>query len=596
MSSDTNLEQMKSLSPKRNTTSATTPSELASEQLNHFYIDQQTEFGQTLLRVVERMYESQGDVAHLWKLTLDSMNSLDQNDRIQRFNAKKFLSFQLAKILDTLQNPFRKSYQSLGYLGETMAAKGPYPVFDNVTALFSATPVITRTATYIYACAEWIEDAFRGKELMLEIYSRLLNPTSVCLANHIVDLEAGQYAPEYMAWNFNSGMAAIDSALAHLLGRDDVLITSRNIYGGAHQLIHDWYAKQGNLEIEVETFNGYTAAEFEPFLKMVQEKHADRLNRGRKIYVYLESPSNPQGYVLDVAGISKISHAHDLKVILDATVGTPFLYRPLDREDVNERPDFVIHSYTKDLSGCGAVIAGCVIGRNSDMFIPKGESVGDQSWDQTMFWNVYYIKGAFLNADAAFEVMQGMKTLTVRMLRKCINTRILADFLNSHADIQVNCNGVSSNVNSKLREQNLYLGLPAPLFTFDMGNIEREAFQKFFDSLSPTFGHMISLGQSNTIVSCPALTTHSELDEAALMDSGLTPTTVRCAVGDEDPIDLIRHFVHAARGTIDTVRPGYSDGFMSELETRSMIRGHYVDSHAAHVDAQLKQSDKEAWF
>lgn len=596
MSLDSKTQQMKTLSPRRNTSSANSARELAAEQLNHFHVDPDTEYGQTLLRVVERMYESQSDITHLWSLTLDSMNSLDQNDRIQRFNAKKFLSFQLAKILDTLQHPFRKSYQSLGYKGETVSAKGPYPVFDNVTALFSATPVITRTATYIYACAEWIEDAFHGKELMLEIYSRLLNPTSVCLANHIVDLEAGKYAAEYMAWNFNSGMAAIDSALAHLLGRDDILITSRNIYGGAHQLIHDWYAKQGNLEIAVETFNGYTAQEFEPFLKNVQDKYADRIEAGRNIYVYLESPSNPQGYVLDVAGISKISHSHDLKVILDATVGTPFLYRPLDREDINERPDFVIHSYTKDLSGCGAVIAGCVIGRNHDMFIPKGQSVGEQSWDQTMFWNVYYIKGAFLNADAAFEVMQGMKTLTVRMLRKCINTRILADFLNSHPEIQVNCNGVQDNPNSHLREDNLYLGLPAPLFTFDMGDIDAEAFQRFFDSLSPTFGHMISLGQSNTIVSCPALTTHSELDEVALLDSGLTPTTVRCAVGDEDPIDLIRHFVHAARGTIDKAKPDYSNGFMSESDTRRLIRDHYVQSHAAHVDAQLQRSGNAAWF
>ena len=590
------ISQMKKLSPKRNTSVATTADELTLEQLEHFSIDPLSEYGETLTRIVKRMYECQSDVEQLWKLTLDSIESLDQPDKIQRFNAKKFLSFQLAKILDTLQHPFRKNYQSLGYNSETCAAKGPYPVFDNVTALFSATPVIARTATYIYACAEWIEDAFRGKELMLEIYSRLLNPTSVCLANHIVDLEAGPYAADYMAWNFNSGMAAIDSALAHLLGRDDILITSRNIYGGAYQLIHDWYAKQGNLEITVETFDGFSADQFEPFLKSVQAKHADLLNSGRKIYVYLESPCNPQGYVLDVPGISKIAHAHDLKVILDATVATPFLYRPLQRDDVNERPDYVIHSYTKDLSGCGAVIAGCVIGRNNDMFIPKGLTVDDQPWDQTMFWNVYYVKGAFLNADAAFEVMQGMKTLPVRMLRKCINTQILADFLDSHAEIQVNCNALESNVNSAQRANYLYLGLPAPLFTFDMGKLPRDVFQRFFDALSPTFGHMISLGQSNTIVSCPSLTTHSELNEKALLDAGMTPTTVRCAVGDEDPIDLIRHFVHAARGTIDAAHPGYSQGFMSESETREMIRNRYVSAHRDHVEAQLARSGSEAWF
>ena len=166
---------MKQLSPKRNSSSATSARELSEEQLQHFSIDPKTEYGQTLLRVVERMYESLGDIEQLWKLTLDSMNAagdspaLSQSERIQRFNAKKFLSFQLAKILDTLQHPFRKSYQALDYKAETCAAKGPYPVFDNVTALFSATPVITRTATYIYACAEWIEDAFRGKELMLSL-------------------------------------------------------------------------------------------------------------------------------------------------------------------------------------------------------------------------------------------------------------------------------------------------------------------------------------------------------------------------------------------------------------------------------------------
>ena len=136
-------------------------------------------------------------------------------------------------------------------------------MFDNVTAIFSATPVIARTATYIYACAEWIEDAFQGKELLLEIYSRLLNP-DVDLAGESDRRSRSRAATadQYFAWNFNSGMAAIDGVLAHVLGRDDVLITSRNIYGGAHQLIHDWYAKSSNLEIGVETFDGYGVAEF----------------------------------------------------------------------------------------------------------------------------------------------------------------------------------------------------------------------------------------------------------------------------------------------------------------------------------------------
>ena len=593
--SDQSVDKMKKLSPRRNSSTAETVDELVADQLKHFGIDADSPYGTTLAEVVRRLYENQNDIERLWQITIESMNDLSQSDRIARFNSKKFLSFQLAKLLDTVQHPFRKSYQSLGYTSATKSSKGPYPVFDNVTALFSATPVITRTATYIYACAEWIEDAFRGKELMLEIYSRLLNPTSVCLANHIVDLEAGPYAGEYLAWNFNSGMAAIDAVLSHVLGRDDIVITSRNIYGGAYQLINDWYAKDGNLEVSVEMFDGYSADDFSACLERTKEKYADRLKEGRKIYVYLESPCNPHGYVVNVPTICKRAHAEGLTVMLDATVGTPFLYQPLQREDADERPDYVIHSYTKDLSGCGGAIAGCVIGKNENMFIPKGESFNGHSWDNTMFWNVYYVKGAFLNADAAFEVMQGMRTLTVRMLRKCITTSILAKFMNSHPKINVHCSAIENNENSEFRKRFMYLGLPAPLFTIDMGDIPKDSFQRFFDMLSPTFGHMISLGQSNTIVSCPSLTTHSELNEDALRDAGMTPTTIRFAVGDEDPADLIKHLIYAAQATIDHDVAGFSDGFLDAEKAKQMIRDTYVEVHAAHVDAQLDAGDT-AWY
>jgi cystathionine beta-lyase/cystathionine gamma-synthase len=119
------------------------------------------------------------------------------------------------------------------------------------------------------------------------------------------------------------------------------------------------------------------------------------------------------------------------------------------------------------LTGTGSAIAGVVIGRNEDMFIPKGQSAAGRSWEQTLFWNVYYVKGAFLNADASFEVLQGIRTLDVRMLQKCINTLILARFLSSHPDIRVRCCGLESDPNHKLCQKLMYLALPAPLFTID---------------------------------------------------------------------------------------------------------------------------------
>jgi cystathionine beta-lyase/cystathionine gamma-synthase len=583
------------LSPRRKTTTATDLPELVAEQLAHFGIASDTPFGQTLASIANRLYETQADVETLWRVTLASIDSLDRSDRIAWFNAKKFLSFQLAKILDTLQNPSRRTYQSLAYDGSTTAAKGPYAIFDNVTAIFAANPVIARTATYIYACAEWIEDAFQGKELLLEIYSRLLNPTSVSLANHIVDIEAGPFAAEYFAWNFNSGMAAIDAILAHLLGRDDILITSRHLYGGAHQLIHDWYAKPGNLAVAVETFDGFGGDDFAACWQRVQQRYAAALASGRRAYVYLESPCNPHGYVLDVPAICRAAHASGLRVILDATVGTPFLVRSLQTPDPADRPDFVVHSYTKDLSGGGSVIAGVVIGRNEDMFLPKGATVESVissavvSWDQTLFWNVYYVKGAFLNADAAFEVMQGMRTLELRMLAKCINTLVLARFLAAHPSIEVHCGALDASPNAEITRRLMFLGLPAPLFTIDMPAVPREAFQRFFDNLAPTFDHMISLGQSNTIVSCPALTTHSELQAEQLAEAGISPTTIRFAVGHEEPRNLLEHFVAAARLAIDPVVPNFSQQFLAPEATAALVREVYVDVHRRYIEAHLKQ-------
>lgn len=583
-SQDTIFQSAKKLSPRRKSTAASDISELAAEQLAHFNIEVDGPLGRSLLSAVERVYECQGNVDLMWQETQASLHSLDGEEKAALFNAKKFLSFQLAKVLDTLQNPSRSTYQALDFSQSTLSAKSAYPLFDNVNAIFSATPAITRTATYIYACADWISDAFEGKEMLLDIYSRLLNPTSISLANHIVDLEAGPYAGDYLAWNFNSGMSAIDATLSHVLGHEDILIASQNIYGGAHQLIHDWFAKPSNLNVAVAQFSGEESAAFVETLAKVKEQYAGRLAAGKQIYLYIESPCNPHGYVLDVPKLCRLAHASGVRVILDATVGTPFLVQPLQREDPLERPDFVIHSYTKDLTGSGTVIAGCVIARNEDMFIPKGLP----GWEQTLFWNVYYIKGAFLNADTAFEVMAGMRTLEVRMLKKCITTKVFATFMDSHPLIQVNCNGLAGNQNRALAEKNLFLGFPSGLFTVDMGkDISDDAFHRFFDCLEPAFSHMISLGQTNSIVSCPGLTTHSELTVEQQVEAQIFPTTIRFAMGIENPIDLIQHVVNTAKMAIDPSVPGYSDQFMSLDQARAMAKEVYLAMQHDYINATI---------
>jgi hypothetical protein len=137
----------------------------------------------------------------------------------------------------------------------------------------------------------------------------------------------------------------------------------------------------------------------------------------------------------------------------------------------------------------------------------------------------------------------------------------------------------------------MFLGLPAPLFTIDMPTLPRETFQRFFDSLDPTFAHMISLGQSNTIVSCPGLTTHSELDEQSQRRADIGPTTIRFAVGDEDARDLIAHLKAASRSCIDPDLPGFSSRWMQPAEADRMIRDSYLDVHRRYIESKPPLGD-----
>jgi O-acetylhomoserine/O-acetylserine sulfhydrylase-like pyridoxal-dependent enzyme len=603
VSSDPTFVSAREISPRRRTTGATDVPGLVREQLEHFGVDPASGYGQRLAVLAASIYQTNADLKSLWELHKNELAGLSRLERVERFAAQKFLTFQLAKILDTLQHPQRSTYQSLVTHPMQRSAKGAYPIFDNITALFASRPVIARTATYIYACAEWVGEAFEGKEMLHSVYSRLLNPTSISLANQIVDVEAGELAHEYFAWNFNSGMAAVDATLSHLVGYQDIVMASRNVYGGTYQLMHDWYAKKSNLDVAVHFFDGYSAADFVKAYDAIVAQHKDRIAAGRQVYVYIESPCNPHGYTLDVPAICKEAHARGLTVICDSTVGTPFLHRPLQRKDPLERPDFVLHSYTKDIAGHGGTTAGVVIGRNARMFIPKHESAAcpgpdgktrTYQWDESLFWNVYYIKGAFLDADKAYEVLTGMHTLELRMLRKAVNTLTLAEVLASHPDINVKCGALPESENYAIAQRVLYLGLPAGLFTIDFEGkggkstgFGREVFSRFFDCLEPAFGHQVSLGQPNTVVLCPAITSHSEMSAEALRDAGITPTTIRIAVGLEDPRTLAVHLMKAAEATLERVHPGFVAKFLSPDKIDAIYRRHFAQVHQKYAEAQV---------
>ncbi len=581
------------LSPIRtDKTRCSEPEDLVREQLEYFGIKKGTEIFDELSPLIRNIYKTEKNIDHIWSFATDYLLYANHKDKIGLFNAKKFICFQLAKLLDNLQNPLRKEFRELRASDTTKYAKGPHSIFDNIPAIFSSQPVIVKTATYIYASLDWIRDAFQGKEFLHSIYSRLLNPTSITLANYIVELECGDEADRYMALNFNSGMSAIDATLSHLLGYKDILILNKNIYGGSHQLIYDWFGKNSNLDIALEAFSGVEEPDFRSCLLATQKKYSDRLQSGKNIYVYLESPCNPHGYILDVPEICRTAHQNQLTVILDSTIATPFLIKPLKNLDEIERPDFVIHSYTKDLQGHGTTTGGCVIGKNERIFLPKEDisrikdlpqtGSKEMDWKDTMFWNVYYIKGAFLDSEKAFEVIEGIKTLEHRMLAKCINTVVLYKYFQSNEFIKVK----SSFSQEHLLKKITYLSLPAPLMTLDIRIKDISRFKSFVDSLSPMFGGMISLGQTDTIISCPALTTHSELSQESLREADIPPTTLRIAVGMEDVLDLIFHFKNSAELIIDPEIKNFSKGFMSDEEVIDLRKEIYLNVHEEFINSK----------
>jgi hypothetical protein len=143
----------------------------------------------------------------------------------------------------------------------------------------------------------------------------------------------------------------------------------------------------------------------------------------------------------------------------------------------------------------------------------------------------------------------------------------------------------------------MFLGLPAPLFTVDFepkpgaNAMPREAFKRFFDLLEPVFGLQVSLGQVNTVVLCPALTSHSELSEAALREAGIAPTTIRIAVGNEDPRSLLAHIIRAAELAFDPVMEGFSKRFMPPAEIDRMHDEIYLDVHHRFLESRTKMSE-----
>jgi len=391
-----------------------------------------------------------------------------------------------------------------------------------------ATP-IHLTAAFVFPDSEHAASLF-NMERSGHVYSRLTNPTVAVLEERIAALEQG-----VGAIGTASGQAALHLAIVTLAGAGSHLVASRALYGGSHNLL-DYTLRRFGIEttfVEPRDIDGWRAA-IRPNTRLL----------------FGETLGNPGLDVLDIARVAEIAHAHRLPLLVDSTFTTPWLLRPFEHG-----ADLVFHSATKFLCGHGTVIAGLLVdsgrfdwvasGRFPELTEPyegfHGMVFSDESTVAPFLLRARREGlrdfGACMSPMNAFQVLQGIETLPLRMDRHVANARRIVEFLVAHPQVvRVAWPELESHPDHLLARRLLPRGCGA-VFSVELKG-DRAAGRRFVESLA-LFSHLANVGDARSLVIHPASTTHFRMDAAALAAAGISETTLRLSVGLEDPDDLI---------------------------------------------------------
>lgn len=368
----------------------------------------------------------------------------------------------------------------------------------------TVTPVV-RGVTYGYDDLEGWTDAALGHR-QGHIYSRNTNPTVAVFEEKLRLMEGGEAATAY-----STGMAAISGTLFALLSQGDRVVSIRDTYGGTNKIFNDWLPRFGVEAALCETTD-HSQIEAE-------------IERGARI-VYLESPTNPTLKVLDIARLARAAHAAGAIVVVDNTFASPLNQRPLELG-----ADLVLHSATKFLGGHSDALGGIACG--SRELIDR-------------LYAYREINGATLDADSAYMITRGMKTLELRVARQNDNAMRVAEFLGGHPGVaQVYYPGLPTDPGHEIaRRQMTGFG---GLLSFDLpGGLE--AVGRFVERLR--FAHRAaSLGSVGTLVGPPATTSHVELTIEERKAAGIPEGLIRYSVGIENAEDLIADLDEALSAT-----------------------------------------------
>ncbi len=408
---------------------------------------------------------------------------------------------------------------------------------------------IDASAVPIYATAAydlWNTDrgyrVANGKEPGAHLYSRAANPTTDVLESRLAALDGGVAAVA-----FGSGMGALSSALLNLADHGGRIVTTRDLYGGTFDLLSDLLPAFGVGVDYVDKLDD--AAEL-----------ASAIGHDTRA-VFAETVSNPTNRIVDLDTVSSVAHGKGVAVIVDNTLPTPYLYRPIEHG-----ADVVVYSTTKSINGHGTAVGGAVVDAGNLDYGPANaveghprfpqfnepqhtlrdedgnaltfaQAAGSKAFSQRLRGKYLRLLGAAPGPFESFLTIQGLETLEVRLDREVASTERIAAWLESHDHVvRVNYAGLPSHPDHALADRDFPRGVGTVL-SFDLEG-SQEQLDAFIDATT-VFTYLTNIGDAKSLIVNPSRTTHREFDPGHQRSIGVTPTTVRLSIGLEEADDLI---------------------------------------------------------
>ena len=391
-----------------------------------------------------------------------------------------------------------------------------------------AVPIYATTSYVFHDCAH--AAARFGLQDAGNIYGRLTNSTQEVLEKRIAALEGGA-----AALALASGAAAISYTIEALAQNGGHIVAQKTIYGGSYNLLSNTLP---NFGITTSFVNIHDLAEVEAAIK----------DNTRAIYI--ETLGNPNSDIPDIDALAELAHKYGLPLVVDNTFGTPYLIRPIEHG-----ADIVVHSATKFIGGHGTTLGGIIVDSGKFDWAASGNypaiAAPNPSYHGVSFVSaagpaafVTYIRaillrdtGASISPFAAFLLLQGVETLSLRLERHAENTKKVVEYLANHPQVEhVNHPSLAAHPDHALYETYFPDG-GASIFTFEIKGGEKEA-HKFIDSLQ-IFSLLANVADVKSLVIHPATTTHSQLTEEELADQGIKPNTIRLSIGTEHIDDIL---------------------------------------------------------